>query len=184
MSVDHDEAKEGKYFNFQTTDMDMLLATANWNNQVQTLRSQEHGFVQVRLWRGKHGGSVGDAHGRLDSGSAEPGYWQVGDEFVLTSAWVSLPFLQPLCLGALWRAGRGCLVGGVSVPKRCITPPPPSSHFPTPPSCFDFVIRSIIYAAYFRQGGWQLPCEGDETPEARHSRGRMLPASCGGIPQR
>jgi len=76
LSVDHKFGPSvvGKYFNFDKDALDTILGRSDWSNE---RLGTDKGTVVV--WRNPNGGSVGDAHGRLDK-SAKKGDWSVGDE--------------------------------------------------------------------------------------------------------
>merc|ERR1719410_465519 len=77
LSIDHAHGNnDGKYFNFAKESLDTILGRTNWDGDEFTLFDGR--FVTV--WRSNNGGSVGDAHGRIEPyEAAQNGDWVVGD---------------------------------------------------------------------------------------------------------
>jgi len=87
LSVDHTfgASYDGQYFNFNVAAVTAALGRALVNNEVLEItntRTQDE--REAVLWTAANGGSIGDGHGRWNSGAA-PGQWVVGDSFTVQS---------------------------------------------------------------------------------------------------
>lgn len=89
LSNDHAHGVIGKYFNFNLADAVQAVGRQLSGTNRFRVRNERTGTsALVVVWSNPNGGSVGDAHGRLDSGAA-PGDWEVGDS-------LTLPYLEVL----------------------------------------------------------------------------------------
>eukprot|EP00483_Globobulimina_turgida_P007893 UN07909 len=80
LSVDHSSGQVGTYFHFRISAVGQLLGHTNWHNaNFQVYNHRKLAVSKVILWRNANGGSVGNAHGRKDDGTASPGDFRTGD---------------------------------------------------------------------------------------------------------
>ena len=83
LSVDHSSGAVGKYFNYKQTELDGEIGHVNlewkrfWDGSMEKWRENSHSFCDC-LEKSKWWVSVGEAHGRLNSGAANPQF-QTGD---------------------------------------------------------------------------------------------------------
>ncbi|AZZ98101.1 hypothetical protein [Pseudoalteromonas sp. R3] len=85
LSVDHSSGTKGQYFNFDVHVIDDALGHPNWHDKVfLILDTNTQKLDRAILWRSKNGGSIGDGHGRWNSG-ASPNQWSAGKSLVILS---------------------------------------------------------------------------------------------------
>ena len=80
LSNDHNFGAIGQYFNFDVATADCTLGTPFLHNTVYNVfYSGDNSFRSVVIWRNPNQGSVGDGHGRKNSGAAG-GDWLVNQQ--------------------------------------------------------------------------------------------------------
>ncbi len=86
LSVNHSSEPEGKFFNFNASEVDAVLDNNGWDHRLFLIvnsRTKESNVA--RLFRHNQGGAQGNAHGRWEIGSGR-GQWKVGDSFTFVQA--------------------------------------------------------------------------------------------------
>lgn len=85
LSVDHTDGSNGKYFNFQISDVDAALGNDKWGNKNAVIIDVNNQKIDTAiLWRKDNGGSIGTAHGRWATAPAA-NQWATGKHFIIVS---------------------------------------------------------------------------------------------------
>ena len=90
LSVDHSDTEgiDGQYFNFNTKDVECILGTSLKYGDVHDVFYSGCNCIRtVKMWNTTNGGSIGDGHGRIESGTAKQGDWQVGEYIAFSGAY-------------------------------------------------------------------------------------------------
>lgn len=78
LGVGHKDRTEGKYFGFDSQDLDAVVGRKDWDGAlINVSRNPTGPFRQAIVWRSSNG-TAGTAHGRYDKGW-KPNDWKQGD---------------------------------------------------------------------------------------------------------